>query len=138
MKSSSKAPTQRQLRVGEQIRHIISDCFLRGDLPKDLPDCPAVSILEARISPDFSFCKVYISVLSIDAGADAVLVKELNKYRGFFRTILAKNMRLRVVPEVRFFTDRAQGEADKIDALLASEKVQRDLTARHDDEIVEE
>ena len=98
MRSNSKPVTQRQLRVAEQIRHILADCFQRGNVPDDFLDCPPVSVMEVRVSPDFSFCKI----------------------------------RLRLTPEIRFYADGAQAEADKIEMLLASEAVQRDLAARED------
>ncbi len=134
MRSNSKPATQRQLRVGEQIRHILADCFQRGNVPKDFLDCPPVSVMEVKISPDFSYCKAYISVLSIEPATAVGLAKALNKQAGFFRKIVGTKIRLRLTPEIHFLADGAQEEADKIDALLASEKVQRDLTAEHDDE----
>ena len=134
MRSNSKPATQRQLRVGEQIRHILADCFQRGNVPKDFLGCPPVSVMEVKISPDFSYCKAYISVLSIEPATATDLAKALNKQAGFFRKIVGTKIRLRLTPEIHFLADGAQEEADRIDALLASEKVQRDLTAVHDDE----
>ncbi len=130
MRSNSKPATQRQLRVAEQIRHILADCFQRGNVPKDFLDCPPVSVMEVKVSPDFSYCKAYISVLAIEQSSAADLAKALNKQAGFFRKVLGTKIRLRLTPEIRFFADGAQAEADKIDALLASEKVQRDLLDR--------
>ena len=132
MRSNSKPVTQRQLRVAEQIRHILADCFQRGNVPDDFLDCPPVSVMEVRVSPDFSFCKAYISVLSIEPATAVELAKALNKQAGFFRKILGTKMRLRLTPEIRFYADGAQAEADKIEMLLASEAVQRDLAARED------
>lgn len=134
MRSNSKPVTQRQLRVAEQIRHILADCFQRGDVPDDFLDCPPVSVMEVRVSPDFSFCKAYISVLSIEPATAVELAKALNKQAGFFRKILGTKIRLRLTPEIRFYADGAQAEADKIEMLLASEAVQRDLAAREDGE----
>lgn len=132
MRSNSKPVTQRQLRVAEQIRHILADCFQRGNVPDDFLDCPPVSVMEVRVSPDFSFCKAYISVLSIEPATAVELAKTLNKQAGFFRKILGTKIRLRLTPEIRFYADGAQAEADKIEMLLASEAVQRDLAARED------
>ena len=71
----------------------------------------------------------------VDMGSTtADLVKALNKQAGFFRKILGTKIRLRLTPEIRFFADGAQAEADKIDALLASEKVQRDLVERTEED----
>lgn len=132
MRSNSKPVTQRQLRVAEQIRHILADCFQRGNVPDDFLDCPPVSVMEVRVSPDFSFCKAYISVLSIEPATAVELAKALNKQAGFFRKIFGTKIRLRLTPEIRFYADGAQAEADKIEMLLASEAVQRDLAARED------
>ena len=89
--------------------------------------------MEVKVSPDFSYCKAYISVLAIEQSSAADLAKALNKQAGFFRKVLGTKIRLRLTPEIRFFADGAQAEADKIDALLASEKVQRDLLDRGED-----
>ena len=133
MRSDSKPVTQRQLRVAEQVRHILAECFQRGNVPKDFLDCPPVSVMEVKISPDFSYCKAYLSVLTVEPAAITDFVKALNKQAGFFRKILGTKIRLRLTPEIRFFADGAQAEADKIDALLASEKVQRDLIGREEE-----
>ena len=127
MRSDSKPVTQRQLRVAEQVRHILAECFQRGNVPKDFLDCPPVSVMEVKISPDFSYCKAYLSVLTVEPAAITDFVKALNKQAGFFRKILGTKIRLRLTPEIRFFADGAQAEADKIDALLASEKVVNSL-----------
>lgn len=133
MRSNSKPVTQRQLRVGEQVRHIIAECFERGNLPTELYDLPTTTIMEAKISSDFSFVKIYVSFLVIDPVKNSDLVKKMNENTGFFRGILGRKMRLRITPEVRFYADEAQAEADRIEALLNSEKVQRDLAAPRDD-----
>ncbi len=134
MRSNSKPPSQRQLRVGEQIRHIFAEAFQTGNIPKELSDIPSVSVMEARVSPDFSYCKVFVLPLGGDHETALILAKALNQARGFFRTILAKQLRLRVAPEVRFFADESEHEAGKIEALLSSDRVRRDLAVVRDDE----
>lgn len=134
MRSNSKPPSQRQLRVGEQIRHIFAEAFQTGNIPKELSDIPSVSVMEARVSPDFSYCKVFVLPLGGDHETALILTKALNQARGFFRTILAKQLRLRVAPEVRFFADESEHEAEKIEALLSSDRVRRDLAVVRDDE----
>ena len=134
MRSNSKPPSQRQLRVGEQIRHIFAEAFQTGNIPKELSDIPSVSVMEARVSPDFSYCKVFVLPLGGDHETALILAKALNQARGFFRTILAKQLRLRVAPEVRFFADESEHEAEKIEALLSSNRVRRDLAVVRDDE----
>ena len=73
-------------------------------------------------------------VIAIIAILASMLLLALNQARGFFRTILAKQLRLRVAPEVRFFADESEHEAEKIEALLSSDRVRRDLAVVRDDE----
>ena len=95
MRSRSKPVSQRQLRVGEQIRRLLASAFQKGDLPESLYGFPLLSVMEAKVSSDFSYCKVYVSPLVVVEDMKAFL-KSLNDSRSWFRTLLAKNLRLRV------------------------------------------
>lgn len=134
MRSNSKPVSQRQLRVGEQIRHILADCFQRGNVPTDLLDIPPVSVMEVKVSSDFSYCKAFVSFLTINTVDNVDLVKKMNANAGFFRGILAKKLMLRLTPEIKFMADAAQAEADRIEALLARPDVRRDLEKKPDEE----
>lgn len=130
MRSRSKPVSQRQLRVGEQIRRVIAEAFQKGDVPEELLGAPLLSVMQARVSSDFSYCKVYVSPLDIQNVEMTSFIKMLNESRWYFRGLLAKALRLRVAPEVRFYADETQAVAAHIDALLASPEVARDLVAR--------
>ena len=89
---------------------------------------------QAKVSSDFSYCKIYVAPLDAQNVAMAELVKTLNESRRYFRGILAKAMRLRVAPEVRFYADETQEVAAHIDELLNSPQVKRDLEKTPDDD----
>lgn len=134
MRSKSKPVSQRQLRVGEQIRRIVAEAFQKGDVPEELLDAPLFSVMQAKVSSDFSYCKIYVAPLDAQNVAMAELVKTLNESRRYFRGVLAKAMRLRVAPAVRFYADETQEVAAHIDELLNSPQVKRDLEETPDDD----
>ena len=133
MRSRSKPVSQRQLRVAEQIRHLLAGAFQKGDVPADLLDLPFLSVMEVRISSDFSYCKVYVLPFDIRTVDMTAVVKRLNEQAKYFRTMIGRNIRLRVTPEVKFFADETEQVASRIDDLLNSPAVKRDLTPVSDE-----
>lgn len=120
-----QAPTQRQLRVGEEIRHAIADLIERGAMkdPK-LRDVP-VTVTEVRVSPDLRQARAFVTPLG---GGDASeIVAALNHAAAFFRAQIARTVRLKFAPEVAFFPDTSFEEAGKIDAILKRPHVAQDL-----------
>lgn len=130
MRSRSKPVSQRQLRVAEQIRHLLAMSFQKGDVPATLLDLPMLSVMEVRISSDFSYCKVYVLPFDITAPDMKAVIKRLNDEAKYFRMIIGKNVRLRITPEVKFYADETEQEASHIDALLNLPEVKRDLGPR--------
>jgi ribosome-binding factor A len=120
-------PSQRQLRVGEEIRHVLVEILARGQL-RD-PDLQGVSITvsEVRASPDLKHATAYVMPLG-GANTDSV-VKALRRASGFVRGEVARAVRLRVAPEIVFAADRSFEEAGRIEAALRRPEVQRDLGA---------
>ena len=122
---SAKAPTQRQLRVAEEIRHVLSTLFFRGDFrDPELADAK-ITVTEVRISPDLKNATAFVSRLGrsdIDA-----LLPALRRAAPFFRTQLAHEMRLRVAPLVSFQPDTTLDYAMHVDRLLRAPEVARDL-----------
>lgn len=122
---SSKAPTQRQLRVAEEIRHVLSTLFFRGDFrDPELADAK-ITVSEVRISPDLKNATAFVSRLGrsdIDA-----LLPALRRAAPFFRAQLAHAMRLRVAPQVSFQPDTTLDYAMHVDRLLRAPEVARDL-----------
>ena len=118
--------TQRQLRVGEEIKHALSSILLKGDvsLPSEFRNTP-ITVSEVRISPDLKNASVFI----IPLGGKNLheIVKAMNDKIGFFRFSLAKAVSLKFVPVIRFFPDNSFDEANKIEQLLLSPEVSKDL-----------
>lgn len=109
-----KAPTQRQLKVGELIRHALSTMFMRGEIP--YLGSTSVTVSEVQVTPDLKHAVAYICPLG---GKDAdKLLKALPSFAGFVRTYIAKNVDLRYAPRVSFKLDTSFEYASKISALL--------------------
>jgi len=122
-----KAPSQRQLRVGEQLRHALSDLFTR-DILTD-PELAGVSITvsEVRASPDLKVAHVYL--LPFAAADPEPVMAALSRAAPFLRRQLARTLNLRYTPELRFYPDTSFDEAAHIEHLLQSPRVRRDIDA---------
>ncbi|MCQ2005849.1 30S ribosome-binding factor RbfA [Rhizobium sp. NRK18] len=130
-KATSSAPSQRMLRVGEQVRAAITQVLQRGEVRDDLLEKTVVSISEVRMSPDLKIATAYVTPLGL-TDHDAV-VKALNKNAKYIRGRLGGQLRqMKYMPEVRFRDDTSFDNYQKIDELLRSPEVQRDLD--HDDD----
>jgi ribosome-binding factor A len=130
--AKAAGPSQRQLRVGEEIRHVLVEILARGQF-RD-PDLQGVSITvsEVRVSPDLKHATAYVMPLG-GANVDAV-VKALRRASGFVRGEVARAVRLRVAPEIAFAADRSFEEASRIEAALRRPEVQRDLSGKPADD----
>jgi ribosome-binding factor A len=120
-------PSQRQLRVGEEIRHVLVEILARGAL-RD-PDLQGVSITvsEVRASPDLKHATAY--VMPLGGGNVGEVVKALKRASGYLRGEVARAVRLRVAPEISFAPDRSFEEAHRIESVLRRPEVQRDLAS---------
>ena len=124
--SSGSGPTQRQLRVGEQVRHALSEVLQRGEILDPLIETTVISISEVRMSPDLKVATAFVSPLGAK-DADAV-VEALNKHAKFIRGRISHALRqMRSIPEVRFRLDTSYDNFAKINDLLKSPEVMRDL-----------
>lgn len=118
-------PTQRQLRVGEEIRHLLSALFARGEFrDPDLTEAQ-VTVSEVRISPDLKNATAFVSRLGRSDVSE--LLPALKRAAPYLRGELAKGMRLRVVPHISFQPDIAIEYAMHVDKLLKAPEVARDL-----------
>ena len=123
--SHSNAPSQRQLRAGELIRHGLSEILFRGETGDPALEGLGISVHEVQISPDLKIATAFIRTL-VD-GADAKALEALNRHKKYIRGLLAKKVDLRFMPEVRYRIDTALDYANKIDELLHRPEVARDL-----------
>lgn len=122
----SSMPSQRQLRVGEQVRHALAELFARAEIRDPLIEDTVISVSEVRMSPDLKLATAYVAPLGAE---DAVAVVEaLNRHARFIRGRLSPALRqMRYMPEFRFRPDTSFDNFEKIDRLLKSPEVARDL-----------
>lgn len=125
---SPLGPSQRQLRVGEEVRRVLAELFGRTTFrDPDLADA-TVTVTEVRLSPDFKHATVFVARLGrsdIDA-----LLPALKRVAPWLRTQMSHKLRLRAAPELHFQPDTTLDVAMHMDSLLKSPDVQRDLTAK--------
>jgi ribosome-binding factor A len=121
----SPGPSQRQLRVGEALRHALADILARGELRDPELAGLQVTVTEVRVSPDLRAATAF--VVPFGGGDAAALAKALNRATGFFRMRLTDAVELRVAPTVRFAPDLSFDKADRIERLLHDPAVARDL-----------
>jgi len=132
-KPTSSAPSQRMLRVGEQVRAAITQVLQRGEVRDDLIEKTVISISEVRMSPDLKMATAYVTPLGVK-DHDTVIAA-LNRHAKFIRGRLGNQLRqLKYMPEVRFRDDTSFDNYQKIDALLRSPEVQRDLGPDNDED----
>lgn len=117
-------PSQRQLRVGELIRHELAAILSRGDIHDDVLASHPVSVPEVRMSPDLKIATAY--VMPLGGRDEKPVLAALEKHRKLLRTEIARRVNLKFAPDLRFRRDESFDEAARIDALLATEKVVRD------------
>lgn len=131
--SRIKTPSQRQLRVGELLRHALVE-ILREEEVRDADlEGVSVTVTEVRPSPDMRHASVFVEPLG---GRNAeMVVRALNRHRGFLRGELGHRIALKFTPELRFHEDTSFAEAAHIEDILRSEKVARDLGSGGDDEV---
>lgn len=126
----SKPPSQRQLRVGEEMRHVLAQILARGELRDPAIAERHVTVTEVRVSPDLRNATVFVVPLG-GRGLDE-LVGALNHASGFLRSRLGQDMRLRFLPTLRFAADHSFDEAARIDSILERPSVRRDLSLPED------
>jgi ribosome-binding factor A len=120
-----KAPSQRQLRVAEEIRHVLAGVFARGEV-RD-PDLAGVliTVTEVRLGPDLKHATAFVTRLGRSDIGDKL--PALRRAAPFLRAQLARALRLRYAPDVHFQADTSIDNAMHIDALLHAPEVARDI-----------
>jgi ribosome-binding factor A len=131
-KRDGKSPSQRQLRVGEEIRHLLAGIIGRGELRDPDLRGRAVTVTEVRISPDLKNATAY--VLPLGGQDSPIVMKALKRCSGFLRSTIGHHLTLRYTPSLDFALDTTFDEADRIDAILHRPDVQRDLAPLPEDD----
>ena len=115
----------RLLKVGEQVRHILSDLLMRGEVHDDVLAAHSVSVTEVRMSPDLRHAMAFVKPL---LGADeADVLKALRTNTAYFQREVAGRLKLKYAPKLKFLGDESFDVAAQIENLLANPKVVRDL-----------
>jgi ribosome-binding factor A len=130
-KDSAPGGSQRQLRVAETVRHAMADLLSQGSVHDPELEGHIITVPEVRMSPDLKLATVYVMPLG---GRDIdVVIAALERHKKFLRGELARRVNLKFAPDVRFRVDERFDEAERIEKLLRTPAVQRDLAADSQD-----
>ncbi|MBY5897727.1 30S ribosome-binding factor RbfA [Rhizobium ruizarguesonis] len=130
---TSSAPSQRMLRIGEQVRAAITQVLQRGEVRDDVIEATVISISEVRMSPDLKIATAYVTPLGVSD--HSIVIQALNRHARFIRGRLGPQLRqMKYMPEVRFRDDTSFDNYKKIDELLRSPEVSRDLDGDNDEQ----
>jgi len=130
--ANSGEPSQRQLRVGEAVRHALAEVLALGEVHDPMLEGHMITVPEVRMSPDLRLATIYVMPLG---GHDAqAVVAALERNRRFLRGVIARKVNLKFAPDIRFRIDERFDEAERIEKLLRSPAVRRDLGGGGDGE----
>ena len=123
--STPEQQSVRVLKVGERVRHILSELLTRGEAHDDVLRAHHIAVTEVRMTPDLRNAKAYVKPLM--GWDEAEVLKALRSNTAFFQKEVAKRLGLKFAPRLSFQPDESFDEADRIERLLADPKVARDL-----------
>jgi len=123
--NASKGPSQRQLRVGEMIRHALATILMRSEIADPDLEGQDVTVTEVRVSPDLRNATAF--VIPFAKGDPRVLKTALIRNQRFLRGELARRVELKYMPRLSFQIDESFDQADRIETILRSPEVKRDL-----------
>ncbi|HVI52434.1 MAG TPA: 30S ribosome-binding factor RbfA [Candidatus Sulfotelmatobacter sp.] len=126
-RGGQKPPSQRQLRVGEELRHAVASVLERGEIRDPDVAGRSVTVTEVSVSPDLRNATVF--VVPLGGGETKQLLAGLKRARPYLRHEVARMVQLRMVPDFSFVSDTTFDTASRIDALLHSPEVLRDVEA---------
>jgi ribosome-binding factor A len=130
-RSTGPGGSQRQLRVGEAVRHVLADIFAHGSAHDPDLEGHIITVPEVRMSPDLKLATVYVMPLG---GRDTeIVLAALQRNKKFLRGEVARRVNLKFAPDVRFRIDDRFDEAERIEKLLRTPAVQRDLASDRDE-----
>src|SRR5260221_2183859 len=131
-RESPAGPSQRALRVGELIRHALSEMLTRGDVHDPVLEGRLITVPEVRMSPDLRMATIYVMPLGGREIKEEIEALERNKR--YLRGEIAQHVNLKFAPDIRFRSDERFDEAERIEKLLRTPAVQRDLKREDGDE----
>jgi ribosome-binding factor A len=124
-RDTGSGPSQRALRVGELVRHALAEMLARGDVHDPVIETHLITVPEVRMSPDLKLATAYVMPLGGKDGTEVVAALERNKR--YLRGEIAHRVNLKFAPDIRFRIDERFDEAERIEKLLRTPEVQRDL-----------
>jgi ribosome-binding factor A len=131
-RESAGVPSQRQLRVGEAVRHAVAEVLAQGEVHDPVLEGHMITVPEVRMSPDLRLATIYVMPLGGRDGEAVVAALERNKR--YLRGVIARKVNLKFAPDIRFRIDERFDEAERIEKLLRSPAVKRDLAGDDDGE----
>jgi ribosome-binding factor A len=131
-RESGTGPSQRALRAGEVIRHAIADILSRGEVHDPVIQGHVITVPEVRMSPDLKLATIY--VMPLGGRDEKAVVEALERNKRYLRGEIAHRVNLKFAPDLRFRIDERFDEAARIEKLLHTPRVQRDLRGTDDDE----
>jgi ribosome-binding factor A len=127
--ADTRPPSQRQLRVGEEMRHALARIFQRGELRDPSLHEAVVTVTEVRVSSDLKRATAF--VMPLGGGGAPEIMAGLKRGASHLRRLVAQEVKLRVAPQIAFALDASFDEASHINSLLRRDDVARDLAAPH-------
>jgi len=135
-KSSAPGGSQRQLRVGEQVRHAIAEILAQGSVHDADLEGHIITVPEVRMSPDLKLATIY--VMPLGGRNTELVITALDRNKKFLRGEVARRVNLKFAPDLRFRVDERFDEAERIEKLLRTPAVQKDLEQDPDSDREEE
>jgi ribosome-binding factor A len=130
-KNSTPGGSQRQLRVGEAVRHAVADILAHGNVHDSELEGHIITVPEVRMSPDLRLATIYVMPLG---GRDTdIVIAALDRNKKYLRGEVARRVNLKFAPDIRFRVDERFDEAERIEKLLRTPAVQRDLAPDSDE-----
>jgi ribosome-binding factor A len=124
-RESAIGPSQRQLRVGEAVRHALAQVLAQGEVHDPVLEGHLITVPEVRMSPDLRLATIYVMPLG---GRDGeAVIAALDRNKRYLRGVVARKVNLKFAPDIRFRIDERFDEAERIEKLLRSPAVKRDL-----------
>jgi ribosome-binding factor A len=122
---AQRGPTQRSLRAGELVRHAVAEILARREVHDPVIETHLITVPEVRMSPDLRIATVY--VLPLGGQNNVAVLAALDRNKRHLRAEIARRVNLKFAPEIRFRIDQRFDEAERIDRLLRTPQVRRDL-----------
>jgi ribosome-binding factor A len=126
-----KGPSQRQLRAGELVRHAVAEILSRGEVHDPVIEAHLITVPEVRMSPDLRQATIY--VMPLGGRDEKPVLAALERNKRYLRGEIARRVNLKFAPDIRFQLDERFAEAERIEKLLRTPAVRRDVEREDDD-----